>query len=317
LTTTALKINNDADALAYIQQSFDGLYDNSVVELCFDNWPIFHINVKGDRYNSTLPTSLMRSLIDLQSHLNRVYAEIIYGRDARTLTQEERNSLEIIFRVNQGSSDIFADLSGVFSAIAGTAMSQMTGKQLVTTVLGVAALWGGASSYDSYLTKTNDKTAEKNRHEITLELIKQQPKLLQIQNDHIATNTNILRSVSDAEQVTLDTTVINNDELGMITRSERKETELRRLDDLFLISSLKKKQDSYKIEIIRKSDNLNILTELFKNHLSIDEMNQIMNAFTSDTPIPLNIVGRVRGEIIISANIVGINNSANGSVLPE
>ena len=88
-----------------------------------------------------------------------------------------------------------------------------------------------------------------------------------------------------------------------------------RIDDQYLISSLKIKPDSYKIEVVRVSDGKTIPTELFKGHLSINEMQQIMEAFTPEKPINLNIVGRVRGEVITTANIVGINNKANGNTV--
>lgn len=313
LSTTAISIGNENSAWEYIKEALEGKYDNEVVELNFENWPLFHINIKGDRYNSTMTTSLMRSLVELQGHLNRVYAEVVYGKSAKSLNAEERAALEIVFKVEQGSSNVVADLSGFFVELGKNAMEKMTGKQVVAVVLGAATLWGGASSYSSYLQGQQKSQEEKNRHEITMQLLQQQPKLMQIQNEQVATYTNILKSVQDAQQVTLDKTVLSQEQLGLITRSERQATELKRIDDQYLISSLKIKPDSYKIEVLRVSDGKTIPTELFKGHLSMNEMQQIMDAFTAEKPINLNIVGRVRGDVITTANIVGINNQANGS----
>jgi len=313
VSAIALKIENDSQALEFLQKSLEGKYDSDVVELNFDNWPQFQINVKGNRYNSTLPTSLMRSLVELQTHLNRVYSEVIYGKSARSLTLEERNNLEIVFKVEQGSSAVFADISGFFTEMGKTAMEKMTGTQVVMLVLGASTLLAGSSSYVSYLNNIEKSEAEANRHEITLELIKQQPKLLQIQSDQVAMFTNILRSVPDAESVTLNEIVINKDQLSEITKIERNSKELMRIDDLYNISSLKIKSEFYQIEIIRKSDDKSIFTKLSKGHFSIAEMNLITEAFTSESSIHLNILARVRDEIIASANIVGVNNSANGN----
>ena len=313
LSTTAISIGNENSAWVYIKEALEGKYDNEVVELNFENWPLFHINIKGDRYNSTMTTSLMRSLVELQGHLNRVYAEVVYGKSAKSLNADERAALEIVFKVEQGSSNVVADLSGFFVELGKNAMEKMTGKQVVAVVLGAAALWGTASTYTGYLQGQQKSQEEKNRHEVTMQLLLQQPKLMQIQNEQIATYTNILKSVQDAKQVTLDNTVISQEQLGLITRSERQATELMRIDDQYIISSLKIKPDSYKIEVLRVSDGKIIPTELFKGHLSIDEMQQIMKAFTTETSIHLNIVGRVRGEVITTANIVGINNKANGN----
>ena len=159
---------------------------------------------------------------------------------------------------------------------------------------------------------TPKSAEEKNRHEITMQLIQQQPKLMQIQNDHQATYTNILKSVTDADQVQLNDTVMSKAEIETITRSERQQTELKRLDAEYFISSLKVKSDRYRIEITRTSDDRTFATDLFKGHLNMTEMEAIMKAFTAEVPITLNVVGRVRGESVSSANIVGINNEANG-----
>ncbi|MEY8205429.1 MAG: hypothetical protein RPR40_10175 [Bermanella sp.] len=308
MSTTVIKIEDEESAWAHIQNAINGQYNDQVVELSFDNWPNFHANVKGDRYNSTITTSLMRSMLDLQSHLNRVYAEVIHGKSANSLTQEERNALEIVFKVEEGSSELLSNLSGFFTEMGKGAMEKMTGKQVVTVVIGVAALWAASSTYTAFLQNHEKEQAEKNRHEITLQLIKQQPKLLQIQNEQVAIHTNILKSVPDAVQVTLGDTVISKDVIRTITKQERQTSEWKRIDDLYSISSLKIKTESYKIDVLRASDGKFIATELPKGQLSIDEMDSLMKSFTKEQYIHLNIVGRVRGDTVTSAHIVGINN---------
>lgn len=247
-------------------------------------------------------------MLDLQSHLNRVYAEVIHGKSANSLTQEERNALEIVFKVEEGSSELLSNLSGFFTEMGKGAMEKMTGKQVVTVVIGVAALWAASSTYTAFLQNHEKEQAEKNRHEITLQLIKQQPKLLQIQNEQVAIHTNILKSVPDAVQVTLGDTVISKDVIRTITKQERQTSEWKRIDDLYSISSLKIKTESYKIDVLRASDGKFIATELPKGQLSIDEMDSLMKSFTKEQYIHLNIVGRVRGDTVTSAHIVGINN---------
>lgn len=307
MTATPLAIGSEEAAWEYITEALQGNYDNEVIELNFDNWPIFHINIKGDRYNSTMTTSLMRSLVELQGHLYRVYAEFAYGKNAKSLSAEERAALEIVFKVEEGSSNVIADLSGFFTELGKNAMEKMTGKQIVTAVIGVAALFTASSAYNSYTDSQHKALVEINRHEITEKLLDLQPKLLQIQSEQKETYTNILKSVPDAEKVTLGTTELSRNQIETITRQERQKSELTRLDDTYKISSLKIKQDSYKIDIIRTSDGKTIVTELQKNHLTMQDMKQIMTAFTSESPIKLNIVARAKGDIITTANIVGIN----------
>ena len=127
MSTAIIAITNDDSAWLYIKSALEGKYDNEVIDLNFDNWPSFHINVKGERYNSTMTVSLMKSLVELQGHLYRVYAEVVYGKDAKSLTAKERLALEIVFKVEQGSSNVTADLSGFFTELGKHAMEKMTG----------------------------------------------------------------------------------------------------------------------------------------------------------------------------------------------
>lgn len=311
MSATALVIKNEDSAWEYIKQALEGSYNNEVVELSFDNWPVFKLNVKGDRYDSTLPTSLMKSLIELQGHLNRVYAEVVYGKSAKSLTTEERSALEIVYKVEKGSSQVFADLSGFFSEMGKSAMEKMTGKQVVSVVAGVAAMFVAGGTYEAYLDNSTKTKAEQNRHELEMALVQNQPRLRSIQQEQRDTYTNLLKSVSDADNVTVGQTRISKSQIETITKQERQTSEVTRIDDSYLISSLKIKPDSYRIEIMRESDGVVIVTELFKGHLTIAEMEKITKAFMTEKPVNLKVVGRVRGNVIVGANIVGIDDDVS------
>lgn len=317
MAVQALQVGSDEEAWKLLKTALDGNYDSSVVELEFNNWPVFQITVSGDRYDSTIPSSMMRSLVELQTHLYRVYAEIVYGKSARSLTAEERDLLEIVFKVESGSSSVFGDLSGFFGELGKNAMDKMTGKQVVTIVLGAAALWAGASSFEIYTENQQKKLEEVNQHELKLKLLEQQPKLMEIQNEQVAAFTDVLKSVSDANSVKLDDHTFSQPQIQMITASERQTTELSRIDDFYLVSSLKSLQDRYKIELTRISDDRNIPASLYKGHLSLNEMTRITDAFLNETSISLNVVARMRNDVITTANIIGIHDKAKGIALED
>lgn len=311
--TTAVTVRDDESALELLKQALAGRYENDIVELNFDHWPVFTLNVKGDRYDSTITSGMMRALIELQRHLNRVYAEVVYGKSAKALTAEEREHLEIVFKVEQGSSNVVADLSGFFTELGKSAMEKMTGKQVVTTVLGIGSLLAAAAAFDGYTTSIQKTQEEQNRHDVTMALLAQNDKLREYHQDQVDTMTNILKSVPDAQEVSLPGAKFTASDIETITRQERQTTELKRIDGEYTISSFKKKPDSFRIEITRSSDGKTFATELFKGHLSMAEMDAITSALTSDQTIRLNVVGRLRGDVITSAAIVGVDNMANGS----
>src|SRR5690606_16764232 len=171
MTTTALKITDETTALDLIRKALDGGFESEIVELSFESWPVFTLNVKGDRYDSTVTSAMMRSLLEFQRHLYRVYAEVVYGKSARALTAEERAHLEIVFKVEQGSSNIVADLGGFFTELGKNAMDKMTGKQVVWTVAGISAMFFASTAFQDYTTGNQKTLEEQTRHEVVTMLI--------------------------------------------------------------------------------------------------------------------------------------------------
>lgn len=312
MSINTITINSEKSAFEYLEKALRGSYDNKNVALNFDGWPKLEINVKGDRYQSTVTASMMRSLIELQVHLNWAYSQVIYGKDGRSLTDEERESIEIVYKIENGSSNVTADLSGFFTALGEKAVEKLTGKQIVATVVGVAALWTASSSYTTFVDSQQKELEEKNRHEITMQLIAKEPKMAQIQNEQIAKLINVIKSVPDADQVSIGETTLSKAELFEINKLDRKSSEIKRIDGKYRIISFKNRDEEFKIEVKGESDGKTFSAVLPKGYISIDEMNKITKALTLETTIYLNIVGRVRGDSIHSAQIIGVMHKVKG-----
>lgn len=306
MSATQLSIANEDQAWIYIKSALEGSYDDEVVELNFDSWPAIRLKVVGDRYDSTITTSMMRALVELQVHLHRVYSEVVYGKNARSLTSDERNALEIVFKVEQGSSDIIGDLGGFFSELGKNAMEKMTGAQVVTVVLGAAALFATVSAYNKSIDAKQAAQESRDRQEILVKLIEVQPKLQGILNEQSAAYLNILKSVNDADQVTLDGVELTNADIAEITKQEKVSTEVQRIDGLYMITSFKIREDSYKLEVMSHSDGAILSVDLQKGQLGLDDMDQVFKAFTSEKPIDLKVAAKVRNGVVSSANILGI-----------
>jgi hypothetical protein len=312
LSSQSIIINSEDSAFEYLEKSLKGNFDNKNVNFNFDGWPKLEINVKGDRYDSTVTASLMRSLIELQVHLNWAYGQIIYGKDGRSLTDEERASIEIVYKIEKGSSHVVADLSGFFTELGKSAVEKLTGKQIVTTVVGVAALWTAASSYSTFVESSQKELEENNRHEVTMKLIAKEPKMAEIQNEQVEKLLSIIKSVPDADQVSIGKTTLSKAQLFEINKLDRKKTEIKRIDGKYKIISLKNRDNDFRIEVERETDGETFSTTLTKGFISLDEMTSITKAFTLNTTISLNLIGRIRDDSIYSAQIIGVNHKANG-----
>ena len=151
MSTESLIIANDNDAMQFLKNALNSEYDNKIVQLDFQSWPKLEINIKGDRYDSTLTAAMMKALIEFQVHLNRVYGTILYNKDGRSIKDDEREAIEILFKIEKGSSNLIADLSGFFSELGKNAVEKLTGKQIVTIVLGAAFLWTASTCQENYL----------------------------------------------------------------------------------------------------------------------------------------------------------------------
>lgn len=112
------------------------IVDPSLIEEAFEFGPVFShgkliIHLTGDRYDSTISTSVMRALLSLQEELYRIYA--LRKPDGSRLSQKERESVEIVVSVKPGSTiiEVMENVLGVFT--------NMTGNQQVLTISIIAA----------------------------------------------------------------------------------------------------------------------------------------------------------------------------------
>lgn len=91
-------------------------FDENTFEFA-DNIPGIKLHIKGERFDSTMSTTLMRSILKLQEGVYRQYSIYKYG-EIRRLSNEERAMLELYVKVDEGSSWIEIDLKPIIETIA-------------------------------------------------------------------------------------------------------------------------------------------------------------------------------------------------------
>lgn len=142
-------VRNDNEALELLEQIIQGA-DIGFDEVKFEGWPVFKLNVKGERYHSTITPELMRAFLDLQTAINKAYALARYSASSRNLKDAERDDLKILVKVEEGSSEFIAKLLDQIDKI-GDALMQMDSKDKLRAVLGIGLFVVGAYAWDSYL----------------------------------------------------------------------------------------------------------------------------------------------------------------------
>lgn len=143
----------DSDSAAY--QVLEDILANGLGEdfkVCFDNWPNLNLYLKGPQFESSLTTGVMKQVVELQKIINRTYAYITCGDlDATHLSQHERDLLELVVHVGEGSSDLNVKLQEAFTTILNKAADKMDAKHITAIVLGIGLMYFGGSAFNSYL----------------------------------------------------------------------------------------------------------------------------------------------------------------------
>lgn len=225
------KIKNAEELLSFIQALKDEKIDLDNVEFSF--LQEVKIKIQGDplRYNGSINYAICKGICEFQNEIWRAYAEIKTGKPHITqLTQEEKEALEITFTVNEGCTEIIAELKDMFIAMRKLfkeVTNGMTGTQKTLTCTALVLGIGGAIVGSKWLDNQKDieitkiqSTENQVKQTSESEVLKQAFKTIQnIANENsnprfkqaihaIEEHTEkayseVVRSVSDAETVTI------------------------------------------------------------------------------------------------------------------
>lgn len=144
-----LVIKSDIEALTLLERIIAG---ESIAfdDVEFDNWPRLNINIKGERYDSTITPELMKGFLEFQKAINKSYALARYSASSRNLKDSERDDLKILLHVEQGSSEFRAKLNDQIDKI-GDAFMQMESKDKLKAFLSIGLFVVGGYAWTSYL----------------------------------------------------------------------------------------------------------------------------------------------------------------------
>jgi hypothetical protein len=111
------------------------------------------IVVDGDRYKGTVPGDLARGIWEFQEGLYKAAAWAIYrADDIRKLTSEQRAAFELVFHVQEASTDLIAGVEKFFEKLAESLFNMSDTHKAITVVAIVAIVttgWAAASVLES------------------------------------------------------------------------------------------------------------------------------------------------------------------------
>lgn len=268
-----LVIRSEAEAWAALERATRGDFINGV-QLKFDGWPVFKMDVKGRDWNSTVPTRIMSPLLDIQKDINRAYTNVRYGEaNLRKLRDEDRDELEVVVKVREGSSIFDAELWKQLSTIAEAAVGRMDGNQIVITVLGLGLLVTAPVMYRAWLAsrqreKELEHQIELSRQEnIRLEIfsraVQHQPMLGESQESIHATQNRMLKAARTGDVIAMSGVPVRAEEAQVLVQAERERSEDTVIQgEFFLLGNRTDKGDGFRITVRRVQDGLTVQADV-------------------------------------------------------
>lgn len=224
--------------------------------------------MNGRDWHGTVPTRVMSPLLELQKDLHRAYVHISYGSpNLRKLRDEDRDALELVIKVKEGSSDYQAPMWEQLTELGKQAIGKMESRDIVLTVVGVALVWGTVELGKDWIAARQEVTdAEKTvqlsheeteRLKVFAEAMKEKPVLKEAKEDYHATQNRILKTVRSTDTVQTKGVHLRGDEAMEITQEERARSEDIQISGPFRVWGNDASQgDGFRIKVARVSDGL-------------------------------------------------------------
>lgn len=263
-----LLIRNADDAWAWFQKAVKGEDIPEKLTLRFEGWPTFEMNIKGRDWDSTVPTRVMAPLLEIQKDIHRKYVEMAYGSaNLKKLKEEDREQLEIVVKVERGSSDYKAPLDPQLNTLAEKAIKKMTSRDLLIAVLGIALIYGGVEVNKAWVVQRQTEvqagtTVELSRQEterlrVFEAATKQQPILETARQDFEESQNRLLKTLKPGDKVSLPGVELSSGEAQEITQKERARSESVTITGAFrVLANDATKGNDFRIKVARISDGL-------------------------------------------------------------
>lgn len=306
-----ITLSSAEEALAYLVQLENDLQPE---EIRFEkelSW--VHIRVSGERYHATLPGELARGIWQFQEAIYSAAAFALTGAgDIRKLTSEQRSSLELVFEVSEGSTDLWAACSGFLDKL-GEGFKDMDAlskaRTIIVVALIVAAGWGFGKSADVF----GDIRKEEVKAEQIVAIEQQQTKQLEVfakaliqssvaqKFDQAVTEgtRSIARAAHDATSIEVGRTVIDSEGIQELNkRAPRVSTVADVLNLEFRIFKVDVREPGLAKYVLAGKGTGEFVAAINENNFTNEELAKVLDAAQKRLPIRLEVViARSKGEI--------------------
>ncbi|CAD5374394.1 hypothetical protein RA210_U530003 [Rubrivivax sp. A210] len=210
-------ISSESLAWRALERLVDG--DEDLGQIQFEGWPNVALKVQGERYSATLPSGLMRQVSEIQSVVNRSYGRAAYKGDGRSIKHSERDELELVYEIREGSTEIKADATGLLNRLGDAIAKPSTQKVAGITLVVLALIITGGVLISNI--SSDRKEIETKRLELLERAIEKAPELKDATPEFQKVYRDIVSSASDADHITIGSKKISVGEIAEIAGGQR------------------------------------------------------------------------------------------------
>lgn len=312
-----LRISNEKEAWDAIELTLSGALPAEITGIEFDGWPTLTMHLGGPKFHGTITSTVMESLIEVQKNLNRSYAKIRYDKaDARHITDEDRDQIELVVKVKDGSSGFDAALENAMEKFAINVADKMTPEMLILSILGLALMYFGHSYFraaqDNKLKEKQIdadlkvKQEDTTRFKLMADAITKVAALKEIRDDAEDSHDALLRAAASAETAEVMDVEIPTDVAAQIIKTKRERSKDVRLDGKFTVTVADKSNpDDPRCRLV-SDKGVEFMALVIDDNWTEEQRSRFYEAFWKDKQIGLQVNAKELRGAIVMASVVGV-----------
>jgi hypothetical protein len=316
------EIGSEEQAFALLQKALRNELGDKPFTLKFDNWPVLSISLDGEGYDSTITSAMAEAVVEVQRAVNRTYSRLTHGRaHSGSLTDSERQDIQFKAKVKKGSSVIEINLGEFAEKLVIAIGDKVTPEMLAVTVIGVAITGASFLAYKAFLkSRSDDKQIEQTertkllmskeetrRLEVMAQATQRAPVIAQVRQDFDEARNEIVRSVGDADNISVNDLPIENQTARAIATARRSTSVETQLNGNYLIKGVDLRQEGQvRLRVASQADGREFIASFEDQSLRRGQITILQNAEWERLPVYLSINARLlRGEVT-TATVVSV-----------
>ncbi|MDA8416546.1 MAG: hypothetical protein M0Z78_05685 [Betaproteobacteria bacterium] len=323
-----IKITSEEEAFELLSKLIEGFQLEESFEVEFESWPRFVIRIKGGDFDGTIPTRIMPTLLELQKEVHRVYCKTNYGEEStRRLTKQDREELELLVRVDKGSSIFETFLNEPIARILQGAITKMTPEQItaILIVFGLSVtsvvfwkIWINYRTKEKELDHTLELSKiEKEKMDLIRKAAMKFPETQAVSEGMDNVRNELLTKMKPSDSLEVDTGTeqepyptlvqINGEQASQLTHKPREKAVERLIDgEFFLRSTDFTRAEGVRAEVQRLPDGYSFRADIPLGVLKHDQIEALKNNSWNRKSVLMSVLVKELYGTYTSAKVVSV-----------